>query len=394
MGSITPASIRELAPGAWLWERGVGVYKARDGSLSWYVRYMAQLPDRTRFQVEERVPDAQNKKQASDVRTARQAEVFRGTWKPHEKIEPTTFASFAEEDFLDAKRAQLYGSVETYEKHIRLYLVPHFGRTITLGGITEKDCKEFYEKMLGEHSVAYANNIANSLKSIYTEAIAQELALKNPARSIATINPDNARKRRITPAEAARLFEAAAKLPWRKGEVLYHVLYWTGMRIDEAQTLERGQVDIEHLTFRHIGTKSGVGRDVPILPELAPRLRAWLDKGAGERFLFAQERHRKEDAEGKLPPEKPVSNTPVRKWWAALLRQTAKPELELPAITDLTPHDLRHHFAKLLVDRGVAPRVVMKVLGWTSWQMLQRYVLPDEDEVREELEKAIRGDAA
>lgn len=291
----------------------------------------------------------------------------------------------------EAKTRQLYSSVDTLEKHIRLYIVPHFGRSITLGGVSEQDCRAFYEKLLAEHSIAYANNIANTLKSIYTEAIAQGLALKSPAAAVTTKNPDNARKRRITAAEVARLFEAAERLPWRKGEMLLWVLYWTGMRIEEAQQLERAQVDLEHKTFRRIGTKSGAARDVPILPELAPRLRAWLEHGAGERYLFAQERHRKAGPDGKLPPEKAVSNTPVREWWAAMLRQTAKPGENLPAIADLTPHDLRHHFAKILVDRGVEPRIVMRVLGWTSWQMLQRYVLPDEDEVRESVERAIRG---
>ncbi len=135
-----------------------------------------------------------------------------------------------------------------------------------------------------------------------------------------------------------------------------------------------------------VGTKAG-SREVPLLPELEPELKAWLREGAGEIYVFPGKRKKKVPA-GAPTPEKPISNTPVRKWWAALLAKTGIEDM-LPPIADLTPHDLRHHFAKVLIDRGVEPRIVMAILGWTSWQMLQRYILPDHEEVREAVSRSL-----
>lgn len=375
MGSINPATMRALAPGKWIWDRGVGVYKAKDGTLSWYVRYYAELPDGTRFQVEERAKDAANRTQADSVRTARRAEVFRGTWRPQERQRVVTFAEFAEVDFLEAKRAQKLRSVGRYKIAIDSHLVPHFGRTITLGGITGAEVKAYYEKRLTECAIATANYELNTIKSIYTEAIAAGLALANPAVGIRMVDPQNERIRRISKDEVRRLHKAANELPWKLGRMLFLTLYWTGMRIDEAQRMTRAQVDLEHRVMR-VGTKAG-SREVPLLPELEPELRAWLASGAGEVYVFPAER-----GDGA------ISNTPVRKWWAALLAKTAVDDPPTPPIDDLTPHDLRHHFAKVLIDRGVEPRIVMAILGWTSWQMLQRYILPDHNEVREAVARA------
>jgi integrase len=380
MAAITPASMRALEPGKWIWDRGVGVYKARDGSLSWYIRYYATHPDGTRTQEEERVYDAENRKQADDVRTARRAEVFRGTWKPLERHKKITFADFALGDgenqspFLKAKKK--LRSWKRYEQQLRLHIVPHFGRSLTLGAITSPMVKEYYEKRLGEVSQATARLELNCLKSVFSEAVEQGLLLKNPAVGVRTTSPNNARRRRISKDEVRRLFKAAGELPWKMG------------RIDEAQSLERDELDFENKTIRLKDSKTATPRTIPILPELELELKPWVEQYAGERYVFPG------IAEDELGGEKPVSNTPVRKYWRSLLNQTADFVNNVPAIADLTPHDLRHHFAKVLIDRGVEPRMVMAILGWTSWQMLQRYVLPDEDEVREAVIKATRGEAA
>lgn len=385
MTAITPASIRALATGRFLWDRDVGAYKSSNGAITWYIRYYAVLPDKSRIRVKEIAKDSENRKQAADVLIARRAEVFRGTWRPHERERVVTFAEFSEGDFLIAKRAQGLRSWQRYEQQIRLHLVPHFGRSVTLGGITSKDVKAYYEKRLGEVSRATANLEMNCLKSIYKEAFAVGLVHRSPVAPVDMKRANNERKRRIKESEVARLFRAANALPWRTGRMMFHMLYWTGMRIDEVQSLERAEVDIDEKSIRLSDSKTDRPRTIPILPELLPPLRAWLSSGAGERFLFPGKSKTDE-------PEKPVSNTPVRKWWAALLGQTATiGDNPLPAIADLTPHDLRHHFAKLLIDRGVEPRFVMAILGWTSWQMLKRYILPDDGEIREAVERAIHG---
>lgn len=371
-----PDELKKLKPGTRVWENGVGHYrhKVGDGG-TWLIRYRATMPDGSRLRVTETLESCRNITEARDALAGRKTDAARGVWRPLKAVgDSVTFAHFAEVTFPERARLRedplRESTLTSYETDIKLHLIPFFGRAISLGGITTARCKEYYRGRAQVVARATANNELACLKSIFTEAIEAGLAVSNPAAPIKTMRANNARVRRLSDSELGALFSAAETL-WPQARVLLWVLYWTGMRIDEAQSLEWYQVNFEAKLIDLPTTKTGSPRTVPIRRELLPELERWFDQKGTQPFVFPG----KPDEDDN--PRK-VSNTPVRKGWRLMLNRAG--------VTDVTPHDLRHHFAKRLIDEGLEPRIVMRIMGWHSWQMLQRYVLASDDEVREAVE--------
>lgn len=372
-----PDELRKLSPGQRIWGNNVGYYrhKSGDGGGTWMIRYTVIMPDGSTYRVPpEKLDGCLNRTEALKALELRKSDAARGVWKPLKSpTTTTTFASFAEDEFPEHVKAHLRPStLESYVADIKLHLVPYFGRTLSLGAITAKQCKAFYKKRLSEVAPATALNELACLRAIFSEALQLELVAANPALGIKQVAPNNARIRRVTNDEVDALFRAAEHPDTHPdGRLLHWLLFWTGMRIGEAASLERVNIDLEHAIIDLPKTKTGRPRAVPILAELHPVLRARFNASAG-RYIF--------------PGDEPDTHTKkdtLRKRWAKLVRRAG--------ITNFVPHDYRHHFAKRLIGRGLEPRIVMRVLGWTSWQMLQRYVLASDDEVREAIGKlAIR----
>lgn len=77
----------------------------------------------------------------------------------------------------------------------------------------------------------------------------------------------------------------------------------------------------------------------------------------------------------------------------AVVRRTAEAAAERTGdedYHDVSSHDLRRRFAqRLLVDRGMNPRVVMSVGGWSSFSAIEPYLNePTEDVVNQAFEEA------
>lgn len=371
-----PDELKKLKPGKRVWENGVGYYRHREGDGgTWLVRYRATMPDGSRLRVTETLESCRNITEARDALAGRKTDAARGVWRPLKAVgDAETFANFAEVTFpkraatrADPLRAS---TLKSYKTDIELHLVPFFGKSVTLGGITTARCKEYYRARTQVVARATANNELNCLKSVFAEAIEAGLVASNPAAPVKAVRANNERVRRLTDSELTEMFTAAATL-WAQGEIFVWLLYWTGMRFEEAQSIEWYQVNFELKLIDLPKTKTGNPRTVPIRRELLPKLERWFDKHGDQPWVFPG----KPDADGETSM---VSNTPLRNAWKLML--------ERAGVTDVTPHDLRHHFAKRLIDEGLEPRIVMRVMGWRSWQMLRRYVLASDDEVREAIE--------
>jgi len=64
---------------------------------------------------------------------------------------------------------------------------------------------------------------------------------------------------------------------------------------------------------------------------------------------------------------------------------------ESAEIEDLTPHVLRHTFARSLLDSGATPFEVAKLLGHSSLDSTARYTQPSEEELRNAVERLGEG---
>jgi integrase/recombinase XerD len=154
--------------------------------------------------------------------------------------------------------------------------------------------------------------------------------------------------------EVDRLLRA---LHHRSYQAIAMVLYGTGVRLDEALSLEVGHIDGARGVIRVHHGKGNKAREVKLTPALLDWLRRyWAKERPARPYLFSSRRT------GRPPTQDTVR---------AALAQAAD---EAGIRKHVTPHVLRHSYATHLLDAGVDVRVIQALLGHSSLQTTMRYV--------------------
>ena len=137
----------------------------------------------------------------------------------------------------------------------------------------------------------------------------------------------------------------------------------TGVRIEEAMTLKRSKVDFENLLITVMG-KGNKERPVPMSLELRKVLYRWCGKHTHE-FIFSTRQGGRLSYHNVLRDFKNLCG-----------------RLGIEGVR-LSPHTLRHTFAKHYVKSGGNLFYLMKALGHTTLTMSKRYVDLDADDLKE-----------
>lgn len=155
--------------------------------------------------------------------------------------------------------------------------------------------------------------------------------------------------------------------------VVITLLLHTGLRVSEAANLRLADLLLSErkaiLTVR--AGKGGKQRQVPINSEARRLLEEWLSvrPEVGSEMLFIGQRG------------EPMQ---VRSVQLGVARVA-----DLAGLQDVTPHTLRHTFAKSLLDNGVSLEKVAALLGHESLDTTRRYIT-EEDNLRDAVEKLCR----
>lgn len=167
---------------------------------------------------------------------------------------------------------------------------------------------------------------------------------------------ENARQGFASPAEVARLLE---HLPEHVAPVV-ELLALTGMRSHEALELQWSRIDVEAQTIRLRAedTKTRRARTIPYgtfrpLAELLARQR--------ERVRAME--HESGSIIGAVFPD--VSPVTFKRWWLKAAKAAGLPALR--------PHDLRRSAARNMTAAGLPEATVMKLCGWRTRAMFDRY---------------------
>jgi integrase len=136
----------------------------------------------------------------------------------------------------------------------------------------------------------------------------------------------------------------------------------TGLRRGELLTLRWSSIDFtrQFLTVEGANAKTRQTRHVALNDEATSVLKRWREQSAGGNRVF-------EIATG------------LKTAWPHLLKRAQ--------ITEFRWHDLRHHFASRLVQRGVPLNTVRDLLGHSSIAMTLRYAHLAPDQRREAVAK-------
>jgi site-specific recombinase XerD len=183
-------------------------------------------------------------------------------------------------------------------------------------------------------------------------------------------------KRKLLAVVEADLREAREKYPrlWLlrlRDAVIVHVLLHTGLRVSELCGLHCSDLTLRErkgtLLVRH--GKGGKQRVVMLMNETRKQLGDWLAvrPQVGHDALFVGQ-----------------TGDPIQ---PRVVQRLVERYADLAGLEDVTPHSLRHTYARGLLDSGAKLHEVAKLMGHGSLDSTARYVQPSEDDLREVVER-------
>ena len=287
-----------------------------------------------------------------------------------------------------------------YESIFRLHITPDLGK-YKLNRLTEDIIQKFVDKKkievqryvridkeTGEEIVrekilssTTINHIANAVRTCLNAAIKKKALSINPAMGIEKPKIEQPDKKTLTVEEVKSLIDAADTL--LKEEPLFLAVLlipYTGCRRGEILGILRKNVDLsvpgiflEKQIRRVPGgkklddlkTDSSV-RFVPMTKRLSTLIEAHM----------ASQPKIKKIVNGKTKevyPEYLFCHPTGEPYHPDSLKKVTKRIMEKADITHLTPHELRHTYATLLLESGESDRVIAELMGHSSLAMLKRY---------------------
>jgi integrase len=227
------------------------------------------------------------------------------------------------------KPSTIESDISRINKHIK----PALGnRKVT--GVTQDDVEHFMRSMkpgIGRRTITL-------LGAIFTYAVKRKLRTDNPAHGIE--KPNGVRKtRRLSDLEYTQLWAALQREHNLVNEI-FLLLAVTGFRSGEIKNLRWSECDLERKVVTLEDTKTGMS-----IRPLSSAAVAIIKRQPQICDYVFQHKH------------------DLTRWWA---------KLEMPG--DVTPHTLRHSFASLAADLGVADHTISGLLGHARNGITSRYL--------------------
>ena len=344
-----------------------------------------------RWKVHYTDPDGRQRSESFDRRvdaerfkTTVEADILRGVF-----IDPDagniTLRKYAMETWLPA---QTFGpsTRETVERQLRLHILPDMGEARGLGSyslsqlarspsVIQAWLRGLQAKEERPLAPSHIRLVLQTLSTILNAAVADERITRNPCKVKNVVKPPKPDERKIVPWEATRISAIRAALPYRY-QAMADAGKGAGLRQGEVFGLSPDDIDwlrkIIHVQrqVKIVGgrrvfapPKFGKDRDVPLSQVLALRLSAHLKVfPAGAVTLPWQK-----------PGGKPVTVSLMFTkddegaiWRNDFNRYAWHPALKVASVTPGREngfHQLRHHFASVVLQDGGDIRALAEYLG-------------------------------
>ena len=287
---------------------------------------------------------------------------------------------------LVVERGLARNTVDAYRRDLRRYESSLAGRgKARLADVTPSDVAGFLASLRegdAEHGALAVSSAARAViavRGLHAFAAAHHLAETDPARDVLPPAPPRRLPKAITLAEVERLLDASGPGPSAdprslRDRALLEFLYGTGARISEVTGLDVDELHLDADPAVRLAGKGGKQRVVPVGSYAVRALEAYLVRArpalaAGSRRVSVSPAVFLNARGGRL----------TRQGAWGVLHAAA----ERAALTDVSPHTLRHSFATHLLDGGADIRVVQELLGHASVATTQIYTLITVDRLRE-----------
>jgi integrase/recombinase XerD len=201
----------------------------------------------------------------------------------------------------------------------------------------------------------------------------QLIYVTRTARKRLSLSSPTTRKKRLpkalTPTQLDAFLAAASKGN-PQHEIIFRLLYATGLRVAELCNLKRTDIDLSERTVRVYGGKGDKDRVTLISDDLRLPLDVYMRSTAGAVYLFESNRR--------------------TKYTTRRIEQLATHYGNLAGIEDMTPHILRHSLLTALSSAGMTDRQIMQISGHASVKALEVYQHLALSDVKEEYQAAMR----
>lgn len=240
-------------------------------------------------------------------------------------------------------------TIESYRLFLRRY-AREVGRPVD--EVDTRDVRRFLmtEEKRGNVLSTVASKI-HRLSSLYKWLEREELIEKNPMLRIDAPKLPKRQPRWLTHEEIEQVREIARGMD----RLLLEVLYSSGLRVSEAVALDWADLDLNSKTVTVRDGKGGKSRQTMLSTRAVMLLRQYQDKRADNDPWVFQSQFRRRMSKESI--ERRIRNLGDR---AGLRRR-------------LTPHRLRHSFARHLLEAGMPPDVLQALMGHEDIRTTQGY---------------------
>lgn len=240
----------------------------------------------------------------------------------------------------------------------RTHVAPRWGH-VPVSRVVAVDVQEWVDELARERSATVVHRAVGVLRGLLDDAVRYRIVRENPCVGVRL--PANKGKKMyvLTPSQLRLLVGKSARFT-----SLLMFLGFTGARWGEAVALTVGDVDLDAGRARISKSASTVGGKIVVGPT----------KTRHERTIAIPREvceAMRADVRGKLPSALVWTNTrggyvttPSRRsWWHSAVDACQVVDETFP---DITPHDLRHTAASMLIAAGNPVTVVARQLGHRS----------------------------
>jgi len=342
--------------------RGTGSLYQRSGSAVWWIKYHRNGRS---FRESTRTTD---KRRATRILAQRLAEISTGSFvgPAHERI---TVAELAEELFRDY-RINGRKTLDDLLARWQLHLDPFFG-TRRVFEVTSDLIARYVDLRQSEGAQnATINREMAALKRMFRIGMYSTPPKVLRLPKFPKLAEDNVRKGFLEDAQYEKLI-AYCPDAWFRALVEMGRTY--GWRISELVGLKVKQVDIDERIIRlEPGTtKNKEGREVTMTAAVHELLAQCVAGKSGEDAVFTR-----------------ANGSPV-----LIFRDTWAKATEAAGVSGLLFHDLRRTAARNLRRAGIAEGVIMKIGGWRTRSVFERYAIVSQTDISDALEKLQSYDA-
>lgn len=246
------------------------------------------------------------------------------------------------------------------------------GETFALTAITQLDIAEFKKYLnLRGFKPATVNRYLSSINNYLSWAEEKEIISYNPAKDIKKIEELRIAPKALIAREKAALARAFKEKENKRDTAVFALFIHAGLRVTELCSLMKRNVSTSERKGMVVNGKGEKVRHIPLNSTARKMIKPWLEEHPGGDWLFP-------GGKNSCDTSKPIARRAVKD---IISKYTYLARLE-----EVTPHTLRHTFAKDLIDSGISLDRVAYLLGHSKLDTTAIYTKPTGEDLEKDVE--------